>query len=66
MYQNSTILGDKGYLSINYQQDLFFSKQIRLEVPMRVNQPVYKNNLLSFAKQEKESKLYSHSYAINL
>lgn len=42
MYQNCTILGDKGYLSIDYQRDLFSSNQIRLEVPMRRNQLDYK------------------------
>lgn len=37
MYTNCTILGDKGYLSIDYQQDLFSSNKITLEVPMRKN-----------------------------
>ncbi|RYE03119.1 MAG: IS982 family transposase, partial [Rickettsiaceae bacterium] len=32
------LLGDKGYLSASYQLDLFQSKQIKLEVPMRENQ----------------------------
>lgn len=33
MYADCTILGDKGYLSIDYQMDLFSSSQINLEVP---------------------------------
>jgi len=33
MYTDWTILGDKGYLSIDYQKNLFSSNQIRLEVP---------------------------------
>ena len=53
MYQNCTILGDKGYLSINYRQDLFSSKQIRLEVPMRVNQSGYKKQPFVFRKARK-------------
>ena len=53
MYQNCTILGDKGYLSINYQQDLFSSKQIRLEIPMRVNQSGYKKQPFVFRKARK-------------
>ena len=35
MYKNCTIIGDKGYLSIDYQRGLFTSNQIKLEVPMR-------------------------------
>lgn len=34
MYSGCTILGDKGYLSIDYQRDLFSNNQIKLEVPM--------------------------------
>ena len=43
MYSDCTILGDKGYLSVDYQRDLFSHKQIRLEVPMRRNQKNYKS-----------------------
>lgn len=40
--ENCTILGDKGYLSAEYQLDLFRSHNIKLEVPMRKNQKDYK------------------------
>ncbi|NAW50730.1 transposase, partial [Elizabethkingia argentiflava] len=37
LFQNCTILGDKGDLSIDYQRDLFTYNQINMEVPMRKN-----------------------------
>lgn len=40
--ENCTLLGDKGYLSAEYQLDLFTSHNIKLEVPMRKNQKNYK------------------------
>ena len=36
------VLADKAYLSKEYQLDLFYSSQIKLEVPMRSNQYEYK------------------------
>ena len=53
LYQNCTILGDKGYLSVDYQRDLFSSNQIRLEVPMRRNQKDYKPQAYIFRKSRK-------------
>jgi len=53
MYQNCTILGDKGYLSVDYHRDLFSSNQIRLEVPMRKNQHGYKPQAYIFRKARK-------------
>ncbi len=53
LYQNCTILGDKGYLSIDYQRDLFSSNQIRLEIPMRKNQHDYKSQACIFRKSRK-------------
>lgn len=53
LYQDCTILGDKGYLSIDYQRDLFSSNQIRLEVPMRKNQHDYKPQAYIFRKSRK-------------
>lgn len=53
MYTDCTILGDKGYLSIDYQRDLFSSNQIRLEVPMRRNQKDYKLQPFIFRKSRK-------------
>ena len=53
LYSDCTILGDKGYLSIDYQRDLFSSNQIRLEVPMRKNQRDYKPYPYCFRKARK-------------
>lgn len=36
--KNCTLIGDKGYLSADYQLDLFNSSNIKLSVPMRKNQ----------------------------
>lgn len=53
LYENCTILGDKGYLNIDYQRDLFSSNQIQLEVPMRRNQKNYKPQAYIFRKSRK-------------
>lgn len=53
LYGNCTVLGDKGYLNIDYQRDLFSSSQIRLEVPMRINQKDYKPQPYIFRKSRK-------------
>lgn len=53
LYQSCTILGDKGYLNIDYQRCLFDSKQIKLEVPMRRNQKNYKAQAYIFRKSRK-------------
>lgn len=53
LYQNCTILGDKGYLNIDYQRDLFSSNQIKLEVQMRKNQHDYKPQAYIFRKSRK-------------
>jgi hypothetical protein len=52
-FENCVILGDKGYLSADYQLDLFESKQIKLEVLMRKNQGNYKNQAYIFRKKRK-------------
>ena len=52
-HNNCTILGDKGYLSFDYQRDLFSSNQIKLEVPMRKNQKNYKPQDFIFRKYRK-------------
>jgi len=41
-YRHCVILGDKGYLSADYQLDLFEECKITLAVPMRKNQRNYK------------------------
>ena len=53
IYQNCTILGDKAYLSVDYQRDLFSSNQIKLEIPMRINQHNYKYQPFIFRKSRK-------------
>jgi hypothetical protein len=60
------ILGDKGYLSANYQLDLFESKQIKLEVPMRKIKKITKNKPTFLERKESELKLYFHNLAISL
>ncbi|NAW51599.1 IS982 family transposase, partial [Elizabethkingia argentiflava] len=50
LYQNCTILGDKGDLSIDYQRDLFTYNQINKEVPMRKNQHGYNPQPYIFRK----------------
>lgn len=52
-YQNCCILADKGYLNIDYQLDLFETKRIKLEVPMRKNQHNYKPQASIFRKTRK-------------
>ena len=52
-FNDCVILGDKGYLSADYQLDLFESKQIKLEVPMRKNQHNYQKQAYVFRKKRK-------------
>lgn len=50
---NCVLLGDKGYLSINKQIDLFESANIKLETPMRKNQINYRKQPYLFRKSRK-------------
>jgi len=50
---NSTLLGDKGYLSVDYQMNLFEQNNIKLEVPMRINQKDYHPQTFIFRKNKK-------------
>jgi hypothetical protein len=52
-FESCVILGDKGYLSADYQLDLFTSNRISLEVPMRSNQLQYKPYPAIFKKSRK-------------
>ncbi|MFD1616154.1 IS982 family transposase [Gelatiniphilus marinus] len=52
-FSDCVILGDKGYLSADYQLDLFESKKIKLEVPMRKNQRNYRKQAYVFRKKRK-------------
>ena len=52
-FNDCVVLGDKGYLSADYQLDLFESKRIKLEVPMRKNQHGYQKQAYIFRKKRK-------------
>lgn len=39
---NCILIGDKGYLSQQYQQDLFETSNIKVETPMRKNNANFK------------------------
>jgi len=52
-FSSCVLIGDKGYLSAEYQLDLFTSNQIRLEVPMRVNQHEYQKQPYLLRKTRK-------------
>lgn len=52
-FSSCVIIGDKGYISADYQLDLFTSSQIKLEVPMRINQQDYKKQPYLFRKTRK-------------
>lgn len=59
------LLGDKGCLSADIQVNLFETRQIKLEVPMRKNQHNFKEQLFVFRKTRKPietlfSKLFDH------
>ena len=53
-FENCVVVGDKGYLSTDYQLDLFKNKRIKLEIPMRKNQNNYKKQAYIFRKKESE------------
>lgn len=44
--KNCTLIGDRGYISANYQSDLFTHSNINLSIPMRKNQ----HNYMPFSK----------------
>ncbi len=52
-HSRCTILADKGYLNASYQLDLFESRQIKLEVPMRTNQHGYRKQDFALRKSRK-------------
>ncbi len=52
-YSGCTILGDMGYLSVDYQLNLFESAQIKLETPMRKNQLNFKEQPYMLKKSRK-------------
>lgn len=66
--EQSTLIGDRGYLSAEVQIDLFNYANIQLDTPMRTNQKDYKPQFSLFKKKrkEKESRLCFHNFATNL
>ena len=50
---NFTITGDKGYLSNDYQIDLFLSNDIKLEIQMTNNQINFEKQAYIFRKARK-------------
>lgn len=60
------LIGDKGYLSADYQLNLFTSSQIKLEVPMRVNQHNYEKQLYLFRKTRNVLKSYFLNFVTSL
>lgn len=52
-FSDCVVIGDKGYLSTDYQLDLFESSQIKLEIPMRKNQKNYKKQTYIYRKKRK-------------
>ncbi|HEX8462765.1 MAG TPA: IS982 family transposase [Segetibacter sp.] len=51
--QDCLLLADKGYVSADYQVNLFENQQIKLEVPMRKNQLSYQKQPYIFRKSRK-------------
>jgi hypothetical protein len=52
-FNGCTVIADKGYLSAEYQLDLFNESQIKLETPMKKNQHDYKPQSYVFRKTRK-------------
>lgn len=52
-FKNCTIIGDRGYISADYQLDLFHFSNINLSVPMRKNQLNFTANSFKKAKIRK-------------
>jgi len=50
-FNGCTVIADKGYLSAEYQLDLFNESQIKLETPMKKNQHAYKPQSYVFRKR---------------
>lgn len=52
-YSNCTLIGDRGYISVRIQLDLFETAHIRLEMPYRLNQKDWEPAYPAFAKARK-------------
>ena len=52
-YSNCTVIGDRGYISVQVQLDLFETANIRLEIPYRCNPKEWKPTFPAFAKARK-------------
>ncbi|WP_372472445.1 IS982 family transposase [Capnocytophaga sp. ARDL2] len=51
--QNCVLIGDRGYISSQYQLDLFNTATIQLDTPKRINQKDYKPQFYLFKKKRK-------------
>lgn len=51
--KDCTLIGDKGYLSAEYQLDLFETSKIKLDTPMRSNQKNYRKQAYIYRKSRK-------------
>jgi hypothetical protein len=51
--KDCTLIGDKGYLSAEYQLNLFETCKIKLDTPMRNNQKNYKKQAYIYRKSRK-------------
>ncbi|MFZ4549604.1 MAG: transposase [Bacteroidales bacterium] len=63
---NCTLVADKGYLSSEYQLDLFTNCQVRLETPSRFNQKDYKPFEPVYRRVRKRIELFLPNYVISL
>jgi len=52
--ENCIIIGMKGYLSADYQLDLFEIRNVKLEVPIRKNQKNTSHKVIFSKNQERE------------
>lgn len=64
-YHDCLMLGDKGYLSADIQQNLFDAAHISPEVPYRLNQKNWRPPIWAYGKFRKESRLSSPSSMIS-
>lgn len=55
-YGNCTVIGDREYISVQVQLDLFETANIRLEIPYRANQKEWEPIFPAFAKAGKRIK----------
>ena len=60
------MLREKGYLSVDYQLDLFNTSRIKLKTPVRKDQLNYKEQAYVFKKSRNRIETLFSSFATNL